>query len=91
MELSIEEKENMMMMSPLPARMNKSEKMGMLKDNIQFLQVVKNSGVVTGSDIASDYISFMENGAHKEAIEGWIMDLGKILYTETKSYFKPKK
>lgn len=69
-------------------RLNKSEKIQFLKENIKFLQSVKNGGVVIGNEQQQDYIPFMEDGIYKEQVQDWIMDLSKTLYKETKSMFK---
>lgn len=73
-----------------PSRLNKLEKINLLKQNIQFLQSVKNNGVVIGSEHNTEYFSFMGNDIYKNQVEDWIMDLTKTLFKETQSIFKTK-
>lgn len=71
-------------------RLTKTDKMNLLKNNIQFLQGVRNAGVLAGEGMHAKYEPFLEEPIYRGQIEDWIMDLSQTLYKETQGMFNTK-
>lgn len=74
---------------PLSNTISKREKITIVKDSINVLLGIHNTGVIEGGgEYANNYKSLFNNEIYKEQLEDYIMDLSKVLVQQTKSLFK---